>query len=122
MGRHAHACVYCRVRLRFSERLLEAMSEGGAAPPLRLRQRSAEWPDDNVLAMAWEAEAKVRESFRLNKSQLLAWPSPQLVGVASLRALALNVPVIQLALKAWGETCDFAKSMAVDWLKREAWF
>ena len=90
------------------------------AAPERLRARSVEWPDQDELSCALEADAGVRESFRANRAQLLAWPSPQLVGVASLKALALNVGVVKLALRVWGKTCDYPKAMAIDWLKREA--
>ena len=98
--------------------VLLAMTEAEA--PSRLRARSVEWPGQDELAKLLEADAGVRECFRANKAQLLSWPSPQLVGVASLKALSLNVGVIKLALQVWGNSCDFPKAMAIDWLKREA--
>ncbi|CAE7190626.1 unnamed protein product [Symbiodinium pilosum] len=66
-----------------------------------------------------EEDADIRNSFRMNKSQLLAWCSPKLVGVASLKSLALNVPVIKLAIQIWGSHTSVPKTMPIDWLKQE---
>ena len=94
--------------------------EPAEGAPIRIRARSAEWPPEDDLGKRLEADAAIREAFRCNRNQLLTWPSPQLVGVASLTALALNVPVVKVALQVWGESNDFPKSIAIDWLKREA--
>ena len=90
-------------------------------PTLRVRrQTSAQWPEKGTLTKAMEEDADIRNSFRMNKSQLLAWCSPKLVGVASLKSLALNVPVIKLAIQIWGSHTSVPKTMPIDWLKQEA--
>ena len=95
----------------------EAPQDGA---PIRIRARSAGWPVQEDFAKRLEADVQIREAFRTNRNQLLAWPSPQLAGVASLKALALNVPVVKVALEVWGAVNDFPKSIAIDWLKKEA--
>ena len=88
---------------------------------IRVRRRGLDvWPERHAFATALEENKTIRELFRTNKNQLLCWPSPQLVGVASLRALAMNVDVVKIALEIWGEFQDFPKAMQVDWLKQEA--
>ncbi|CAE7193246.1 unnamed protein product [Symbiodinium sp. CCMP2592] len=77
------------------------------------------WPDKGLLATAFEEDNEVRSLFRQNKGHLLSWPSPELVGVASLKALALNVTVIKLAIRIWGQATPTPKAMSVDWLKNE---
>ena len=70
--------------------------------------------------MAWEQDTKIRDAYRVNKQQLLVWPSPELVGVASLKALAMNVDVIGKAIQVWGAACPKPRTMSIDWLKKEA--
>ena len=85
--------------------------------PLRLRRQPREtWPEKHAFAKQLEADVYVRDSFRTNNSQLLQWTSPQTVGVASLKALALNVQVIQISLRV----SALPKAMTIDWLKEEA--
>ncbi|CAE7354230.1 unnamed protein product [Symbiodinium sp. KB8] len=66
-----------------------------------------------------EESRDVRAAFRSNRNHLLAWPSPELVGVASLKSMALNVSVLSVALQVWASTSPICKSMSVDWLKAE---
>ena len=84
------------------------------------RARTTVWPEKGLLAKAFEEDTQVRNLFRQNKGHLLSWPSPELVGVASLKALALNVTVVKLALRIWGLSTPTPKAMSVDWLKKEA--
>ena len=92
-----------------------------AAGHLRVRrQRGQVWPELGMLAKAFEDDQEIRAIFRNNKGHLLSWPSPQTVGCASLKALALNVPVVKLSLQIWGAVMTSPKSMAIDWLKKEA--
>ena len=84
------------------------------------RQRAALWPEEGALAKAMEESRDVRAAFRSNRNHLLAWPSPELVGVASLKSMALNVSVLSVALQVWASTSPICKSMSVDWLKAEA--
>ena len=90
--------------------------------PVRIRRTRTgpAWPDEDVLAKAFEGSNQVRASYRDNKGHLLRWPSPQLVGVASMKALSMNVDVLQVALQVWGEVTPVPKSMSIDFLKREA--
>ena len=78
------------------------------------------WPLKGSLAKAWEQNPVVRELFRENKWQLLAWPKVELVGVASLRSLSLNRRSIQDAIRIWSEFSATPKSPPIDWLKQEA--
>ena len=88
---------------------------------LRLRRHPHEvWPERHLLAKTLEADVHVRDSFRTNKFQLLRWTSPETVGTASLKALALNVQVIKVALEVWGSATALPKAMTIDWLKEEA--
>ena len=98
----------------------EGRDEGAMALRVRRQPSTTPWPEKGLLTKAWEEDAGVRDMFRANKGHLLAWPNPQLVGVASLRALSLNVGVVKLAIEVWGSVCTQAKSMVVDWLKQEA--
>ena len=92
-----------------------------APASIRVRRAASDWwPERHALAVLWEQDPEIRDIFRKNQGQLLGWPSPQLVGVASMRALAMNVPVLKTALTHWGETVDFPKSLSVDYLKQEA--
>ena len=96
--------------------------EPSAVASIRVRRRGLDvWPERHAFANALEENSTIRQLFRTNKNQLLCWPSPQLVGVASLKALAMNVDVVKIALGVWGEVMDYPKSMQVDWLKQEAW-
>lgn len=89
--------------------------------PLRLRRQPREtWPEKHVFAKQLESDVFVRDSFRTNKSQLLRWTSPETVGIASLKALSLNVQVIKICLEVWGSVSALPKAMAIDWLKEEA--
>ena len=58
--------------------------------------------------------------FRQLNGHLLCWPDAKLVGVASLKALGMNVRVIKHALEIWGQNLDFPKGMSIDYLKVEA--
>ena len=78
------------------------------------------WPENSLLAKRWESDGLIRAIFRTNKSCLLAWLKPTLVGVASLRALALNKTAVTIALDVWCQVTTQAKSPPVDWLKQEA--
>ena len=97
------------------------MAEAAEGLALRVRRgQSQQWPDMDALAKAWEASGEIRECFRANSAHLLCWPSPTLVGAASLKALGLNVTVIRIALTVWGSSTPLCKAMAIDWLKQEA--
>ncbi|CAE6968123.1 unnamed protein product [Symbiodinium sp. CCMP2456] len=99
-----------------AEPVVEPEPEG----PLRVRRhRSALWPEDGALSKALEESGAVRAAFRTNRNHLLAWPSPELVGVASLKSMALNVAVLSVALEVWASTSPICKTMSVDWLKAE---
>ena len=92
-------------------------------PTLRVRRQAAQqWPAQGALATAWEQSIEIRQLFRDNKAHLTKWPSAELVGATSLRALALNVPVVQIALAVWCGNSETPKTMAIDWLKQEASF
>ncbi|CAE7779252.1 unnamed protein product [Symbiodinium sp. CCMP2592] len=104
--------------------MAEAPANEPERPPrsngLRVRRaRSALWPEKGALCRALEESRDVRAVFRANKNHLLAWPKPDLVGVASLRAMALNVTVLKVSLEVWAATSPICKSMSVDWLKEE---
>ena len=101
----------------------ESSEAGAQGALLRVRRdASRAWPEEGALTKMWEADTDVRSCFRCHKSHLLIWPSSQLVGAASLKALAMNVPVIKLALEIWGghTTEEKCKAMPIDWLKQEA--
>lgn len=88
---------------------------------MRLRRHPHEvWPEKHLLAKTLEADVHVRDTFRTNKFQLLSWTSPETVGTASLKALALNVQVIKISLEVWGSATALPKAMTIDWLKDEA--
>ena len=92
-----------------------------AAGHLRVRrQRGQAWPESGLLAKALEEDTEIRSIFRHNKGHLLQWPSPQLVGCASLKALSLNVSVLKISLEVWGAANPAPKGIAIDWLKKEA--
>ena len=78
------------------------------------------WPEKFALANAWETSPLIRATFRSNSSALLTWVKPNLVGVASLRALSLNRKAIELAIDVWSAHSHVAKSPPVHWLKQEA--
>ena len=99
----------------------DADQAAGESRAIRVRrQTSAKWPEKGALSKAMEEDGAIRNSFRANRSQLLAWPSPNLVGVASLKALGLNVHAVGLALQIWGSCHSTPKTMPIDWLKEEA--
>ena len=101
--------------------MADAEEAGAQGALLRVRRTvSVEWPEKGCLAKAWEGEPEVRRCFRDAKSHLLVWPSVQLVGAASMRALSMNVPIIQVALQIWGGFSQECKAMPIDWLKQEA--
>ncbi|CAE7276559.1 unnamed protein product [Symbiodinium natans] len=77
------------------------------------------WPEKFALANAWETSPLIRATFRSNSSALLTWVKPNLVGVASLRALSLNRKAIELAIDVWSAHSHVAKSPPVHWLKQE---
>ena len=79
------------------------------------------WPKPHELSNSLEQSLWMRDFFRENHCHLLKWPKPDLVGVASLNALALNKAVIKETLETWGSVCNEPKSPPVDWLKQEAW-
>lgn len=89
---------------------------------LRVRRTRSQvsWPEPALLAAAFEEDQSIRALYRENRGHLLRWPSPELVGVASLKALALNVRVLDTALRIWGQATPVPKGMSVDWLKKEA--
>ncbi|CAE7246994.1 unnamed protein product [Symbiodinium microadriaticum] len=100
--------------------MADAEEAGAQGALLRVRRTvSVEWPEKGCLAKAWEGEPEVRRCFRDAKSHLLVWPSVQLVGAASMRALSMNVPIIQVALQIWGGFSQECKAMPIDWLKQE---
>ena len=78
------------------------------------------WPERHALAAMWEEELLVRNQVRGYK-KLLMWPKPQLIGVASLQALALNKAPVFEAMHLWSHHSGLAKSPPVRWLKQEAW-
>ena len=96
-------------------------SEEGQTARFRRRHTNL-WPEEGALAAAWEGEVRIREIFRTNTSKLLAWPSRDLIGVASLKALSLNVDVVGKAMEVWGQSCQQPRTMSIDWLKQEAGF
>ncbi|CAE7843555.1 unnamed protein product [Symbiodinium necroappetens] len=77
------------------------------------------WPDKGLLSQAWESDTEVRQCFRAAKSHLLVWPSVQLVGAVSMKALSMNVPAVKVALQIWGDFSEDCKAMPIDWLKQE---
>ena len=91
-----------------------AMAASDEAP------RVQAWPAKFELAKLWEADGLIRATWRVNKFKLLCWVKPTLVGVASLRALALNKKAVELALLTWTSFATMPKSPPVDWLKQEA--
>ena len=106
-------------------RIMGEAMEGGeeAGQSVRFRRRHTDlWPDEGALAVAWESEARIREVFRVNTSKLLSWPSRDLIGVASLKSLALNVDVVGKAIEVWGQSCQRPRTMSIDWLKQEVGF
>ncbi|CAE7938074.1 unnamed protein product [Symbiodinium necroappetens] len=99
-----------------------AAAEGGApvGAPVRVRRTgSSAWPEAFALAKALESDVNIRLRFRENKNQLLAWTSPELVGTATMKALAMNVNVVLHALEVWCKSCSTPKCMVIDWLKQE---
>ncbi|CAE7310653.1 unnamed protein product [Symbiodinium necroappetens] len=95
--------------------------ESGEEGRLRVRRTRSRlvWPDDGLLASAFEEDNGIRTLYRENRGHLLRWPSPELVGVASMKALALNVQVLAIALRIWGQVTPVPKGMSVDWLKKD---
>ena len=88
---------------------------------LRVRKRNTHvWPEPGLLSSALESSNEIRALFRENKQKLLQWPSPSVVGVASQKALKLNVPVVRQAIEIWATVCTEPKAISVDWLKQEA--
>ena len=123
------AMLLCRAGLRYwlgSPWRIMADAAAGAEnpePSVRFRRRQGHlWPEDGKLAATLEGDSKIREAFRANSSKLVAWPSRDLIGVASLKALALNVDVVGKAIEVWSESCDHPRTMSIDWLKLEARF
>ena len=93
-----------------------------AAAPASVRVRrggSSWWPAERELAESWEKDEKVRATFRQLNCHLLCWPDPKLVGVASMKALAMNLTVVKHALQIWGTSLDYPKAMSIDYLKVE---
>ncbi|CAE7669203.1 unnamed protein product [Symbiodinium sp. CCMP2592] len=87
---------------------------------LRVRRRKAQvWPEMGKLSSMWEGSNDIRALFRDNKQKLLKWPSPSVVGVASLKALSLNIALVNQAIEVWAEVNPTPKTMSVDWLKQD---
>ena len=91
----------CRDSADMSEEGPDAVEDGR----LRVRRTRSQliWPESGVLASAFEEDNNIRTLYRENRGHLLRWPSPELVGVASLKALALNVRVLAIALRIWAK-------------------
>ena len=97
------------------------MAAAAVCPPLRVRRANQDsWPERFALATALESDEHIRMLFRANKNQLLAWTSPELVGSATMKALALNVNVVLHALQIWCSSTTTPQAMLIDWLKQEA--
>ena len=77
------------------------------------------WPRKFALAELWESSPLLRSAFR-NSGVLLAWPKPDTVGVASMRALSINRLATEMALTIWCDHSPTPKSPPVQWLKQEA--
>ncbi|OLQ01812.1 hypothetical protein AK812_SmicGene15397 [Symbiodinium microadriaticum] len=105
-----------------------AMAEAAAASELvpvvgqqlRVRRRTKVqvWPEEGKLSSAYEGNEEIRALFRNNKQKLLGWPSPTVVGVASMRALSLNVVAVKIAIEMWATVCPEPKGISVDYLKQ----
>ena len=57
------------------------------------------------LAELWEADALLRNRARRN-DRLTEWPTPQTIGVASMRACAQNAQALMLLATWWVERSD----------------
>ena len=101
---------------------LSMADEEALEAPVRVRRARSgpAWPSKGELATALERSEFVRAMFRETKGCLLKWLGPQLVGVASLKALSLNVDVVCVALQIWSQSITVPKTMSIDWLKQEA--
>ena len=117
MNLEAHA-----IHFSFGSRPLQVAFLGQLAPIMAegAEQESAlAWPEKHSLTTTWEQNILVQEAFRSNDHHLLKWPSRELIGVASLRALALNKLAVEETIKVWSSSCPNPKSPPIDWLKQE---
>jgi hypothetical protein len=75
-------------------------------------------PADVSLAQLWELDNLVRQRVRENK-KLLKWKSPQLTGVASAEAAALNSAVLLNVASWWVPRQEMPCSMPIEVVRKQ---
>lgn len=75
-------------------------------------------PEEN-LATKWEANSGVRRRAR-ELQALVKWEKPELVGVASSKAVSLNSVVVTVMAEWWVEKSPMPQAIPIDLLRREA--
>lgn len=75
-------------------------------------------PEEN-LATKWEANSGVRRRAR-ELQALVKWEKPELVGVASSKAVSLNAVVVTVMAEWWVEKSPMPQAIPIDLLRREA--
>ena len=77
-------------------------------------------PNGIALAIDWEAEACLRARARdLNRST--AWPSPTTIGVASMKACALNSRALEPTATFWVQHSDKPCTIPINDIRHQAW-
>lgn len=110
------------MRLSPHESLFEAQASSIGMAEKGMEQEECvevELPRAGTLAEQLERSEICRGAMRATH-RLLAWPSPQLIGTASLKTLGLNEKIIYVALEMWSSVCRVAKPPPIQWLKKEA--
>ena len=71
------------------------------------------------LAIKWEANNGVRRRAR-ELQALVKWEKPELIGVASSKAVSLNSCVITVMAEWWVEKSPMPQAIPIDLLRKEA--
>lgn len=71
------------------------------------------------LAEMLESQTSIRNTIR-NTGKITKWPSPQSIGVPSVRALALNVPALEQVATWFTRDSPVPGSIAIDKMRTQA--
>ena len=72
------------------------------------------------LAEMLESQTSVRNSMR-NTGKITKWPSPQSIGVPSVKALTLNVPALEQVATWFTRDSPDPGSITIDKIRNEVW-
>lgn len=72
------------------------------------------------LAAMLESELSIRNRLR-DHGVLSQWPSPQMMGAPSVKAMILNIKALQVIAKWWVAESPHPAPIPIDRIRSEAW-